>query len=128
MLGVRRDDALGAEGSHVQPHGGGAGASVVGEDERTRGGGGVLFEVGDVEHARGGWCVFGAVRKVDAGVGEGSAVEADGGVLWGGAAYGDGSGDGFVGDRLAAYINGALGGGVGRDGRWGVGSEGRGWC
>ena len=33
VLGVRGDDALGAEGSHVEPHGGGAGASVVDEDD-----------------------------------------------------------------------------------------------
>ena len=35
VLGVRGDDAFGTEGSHVQPHGGGAGASVVGEDDGT---------------------------------------------------------------------------------------------
>ena len=67
-----------------------------------------------------GGCVFGAFGEVDVGVGERLAVEADGGVLRVGTAYGDGAGDGAVGDGLAADVDGAFGGGVGCDGGGGV--------
>ena len=109
---LRQDDAHGAEGAHVEIHGGGAGAAVVEEGDGAvlrR----ILLEVGGVEHARGGGAIFGLGGQVDGGVGQVFAVEADHGVLRIGGADGEGAGDGAVGDGLAADGDGAFGGGVG---------------
>ena len=65
---------------------------------------------------------------MDVGVGERLAVEAEGGVLWVGAADGDGAGDGAVGDGLAADVDAAFGGGVGCDCGGGCGGVRGGRC
>ncbi len=53
---VGGDDAPGAEGAHVQPHGGGAGAAVEEEGDGALLGRGAALEIGGVEHGG-----FGAV-------------------------------------------------------------------
>ena len=45
------DNTLRPKRTHVKPHAGGAGTSVVEEGERTRRAFGIGFEIGDVEHA-----------------------------------------------------------------------------
>ena len=118
VLGVGRDDAARAEGAHVQPHGGRAGAAVVEEHDRARAWRGAFAEVGRVEHARGRGCVLGlgSVGRVHAGVGQHLAVEPKHGVELVCAADRDGARDGRVGDRLAAERDAVVGRGVGRRG------------
>ncbi len=111
---LREDQALGAEGAHVEIHRGAAGTAVVEEGDGAilRG---IFLEVGGVEDARGGGAIFGLGGHVDGGVGQVFAVEADHGVLRIGGADGEGSGDGAVVDSCAADFDRAFGGGVWRN-------------